>query len=452
MRFYDTITKFSLALACLLIAGSAMAQQQVVSPYSRFGLGDPVDQDFQHLRLLGGINGAFHDAYQSNLANPASLAFLNATSFEIGSFAKHNVLTEGDLEARNWTGNLSHISLSFPVFNPIADLLNRNERKIKWGMNLSLVPYTRVGYDIETTDSSNVDLGKLAYRFQGSGGSYRVQWANGFKYKGFALGLKAYYLFGRNELDRTVIFQDQVNSNTNRFTNDFNYNGFGFDLGMIYSMELGAGEKDDKKKEKKKILSAGVYWSPSTGIRTSAQQFYRSVNISTPGATTDTLVFTEEPIRGDATLPGLFGAGVYFTSGDQWRIGATYETQQWSAYRNDATGEEDGALQNAYSVRFGAAYRPNINSFDNFFQRLNYKAGLRFGNDPRTINGEQINTFAVNTGVTAPFFFQRQISFLDLGVEYGNRTVTGGINEKYFTILLGFTLNDNDWFIQRKFN
>lgn len=455
MRFYNILIKGYCALCCLLFLTvvPAVAQVQTISPYSRFGLGDPVDPDFQHLQMMGGIRGAFHDSYQTNLANPASLSFLNATSFEIGSFARRNVLSEGDLESKNWMGNLTHISLSFPVFNPIADALDRKERKVKWGMNLSMVPYTRVGYDTETIDSSDVDLGRLAYRFQGSGGSYKAQWANAVRYKGLSLGVKAYYLFGKNQLERTVIFQDQINSNSNRFTNEFSYNGFGLDLGLIYSLTLNKDQEEkDGAKKQAKILNMGVYWSPNAGITTRSEQFYRTVNLSTPSTVIDTLIFTEEPIEAKATVPGVFGLGVFYTSGDQWRLGINYETQQWSAYQNDATQEGKGSLKNAYSISAGAGYRPNINSYDKFFNRLQYKAGIRFGNDPRTINGEQIQTFAVNTGVTAPFFFQRQISFVDVGLEYGRRTVQGGINERYLSILLGFTLNDNDWFIQRKFN
>lgn len=453
MKFYNTYIRITLLCLGGIFSSHIGAQEQTISPYSRFGIGDFASKDFQHLQMMGGIRGAFHDAYQTNLANPASLAFLNATAFEVGAYAKRNKLSEGDLDAINWTGNLSHISLSFPIFNPIADLLNREDRKLKWGMNLSLVPFTRVGYDTETVDSSQVEIGRLAYRFLGSGGSYKAQWANGFKYNNLAFGVKAFYMFGRSELDRTVIFQDINNANTNRFTNNFTYNGFGFELGAIYQIKLNAGQVERSEGKKPlKSLSLGAYWSPITQARTNTELFYRTVNINTPVNAVDTLLYTEEPIRGEARIPGNFGLGAFYTVGDKWRMGVNFEQQAWSQYANEATEEEEGVLKDAYELSFGASYRPDLNSFDNFWKRLSYKAGFRVGNDPRTINGEQINTLAISTGVTAPFFFQRQISFVDLGIEFGKRTVANGINENYTSILLGFTLNDNDWFIQRKFN
>lgn len=442
-------------ISALLLLGTlhALGQVQTVSPYSRFGLGDLAETDFQHLQILGGIRGAFNDKYQTNLANPASLTSLTATSFEVGAFAKFSTLEEGDRSAYIRSGNFSHISLSFPVFNPIADLLNRKERKVKWAMNLSIVPYTRVGYDTETVDSTNADIGTLTYRFEGTGGSYKAQWGHGFAYKDLSVGAKLYYLFGKNTLDRSVDFEDNLNSNDNRFTNEYTYNGFGVDLGLIYKFKLNEKklEANDGKGDLQ-TLHLGFYYSPSIGLNTNSDQFYRTVNTSTPGGAVDTLIFTEEPKAGSAVNPGRWGAGVYFTSGDKWRAGLSYESQLWSNYENEATEEDPGVLSDSYSFHAGVGYRPDFNSYDNFMKRLTYKFGLQFGTDPRTINGEQIKTFAVNTGVTAPFFFQRQISFVDLGLQYGSRTVTNGIKENYFKILLGFTLNDNDWFIQRKFN
>lgn len=453
MHYLRILIRTALILVCCQVCTTTWGQTQTFSPYSRFGLGDLVDRDFQHLRLYGGIRGAFHDPYQANLANPASLPYITSTSFEMGAYARYSVLSEGDLRSTFWTGNLDYISLTFPIFNPVADLLNRKDRKVKWGMNVSLVPFSRVGYDTETIDSSRVDVGNLAYQFTGNGGSYKVQWANGWKYKQLSAGINAYYLFGKNQFDRSVIFLDQSNANANRFTNEYTYRGFGVDLGLIYTLKLNeALNEADNSNHPLKTLSFGFYGTPGYAFKTESLQFHRSVNVSTPTNVIDTLLFTEEPLVGNGYMPASLGAGVFYKSGDKWRMGANFEQQYWSKYRNDASEEVEGTLNDSYSMHFGIGYRPNFNSYDKFFRRLNYKAGIRFGNDPRTINGEQITTFAINTGVTAPFFFQRQVSFVDLGFELGVRNAARGIKEQYISILMGFSLNDNDWFIQRKFN
>ena len=120
--------------------GNSEIQPKRNAPYSGFGLGDPLDQFFVASGGMGGLSATFQDAFHLNLRNPASLAYLQATAFEVGFNAKYSILDGGDEKARSWGGNLAYLALGFPLKNPINEALDRQRSKLGWGMAFSLQP------------------------------------------------------------------------------------------------------------------------------------------------------------------------------------------------------------------------------------------------------------------------------------------------------------------------
>ena len=41
---------------------------------------------------------------------------------------------------------------------------------------------------------------------------------------------------------------------------------------------------------------------------------------------------------------------------------------------------------------------------------------------------------------------------LNLGLEYGNMTFNNTLKENYLKLNLGFTINDNEWFLRRRYD
>jgi hypothetical protein len=75
------------------------------------------------------------------------------------------------------------------------------------------------------------------------------------------------------------------------------------------------------------------------------------------------------------------------------------------------------------------------------------------GTDPRTLDGAQSQFWGVTLGAGFPIILPRQqISFLNIAFEGGRLGVANVLEETYFKISFGFTLNDNSWFFKRKFN
>ena len=77
-------------LSAQIESSSDVINPTINSPFSRFGLGDFMDQYFAASAAMAGLRAAYQDPYHMNLDNPASLASLRATSFEVGLGARYS--------------------------------------------------------------------------------------------------------------------------------------------------------------------------------------------------------------------------------------------------------------------------------------------------------------------------------------------------------------------------
>ena len=456
MKYTNTTFRLSFIAVLLGVAGALSAQNLLNSPLSRFGIGELASPYNHSLYNMGGISAGYYDIYKMNLENPASLAYLNSTSFQAGVHARKNWIDDGSNKSDYWTGNLDYLSLGFPIFNPINSALDRKERQFHWGMAIGLKPFSKVGYGIQTIDSIP-EIGNVKSDFVGKGGTNLLSFHNGFRYKNFAAGVTAGALFGQLEYTRTTEFLDLLNSNDNKFEDDIQINAFYLNLGVQYHYTLNKDAMEKDQNIPARVLSLGVSYRPQLNITTDYQRFYRSINEITgsdaSGRAVDTLQYDESPVIGDGTLPQSISAGLYYTDNKNWAGGLQYRLESWSDFEMDAISNEKlKDLGDQYSMSLGVRYRPDQGVFNNFLRRLYYKGGIRVGQSMFKSNGESLKEFGAQLGVSMPFFFQRQISFVDLGVEYGSRGLSTNLEERYIQLSVGFTLNDNSWFIKRKFN
>ena len=129
-----------------------------------------------------------------NISNPASLARLREAAFEVGLYSEYNVLTDAtgqNERLKTWNGNLRYLSLGFPLKNPINEVLDQKKKKVRWGMNFTLLPYSNVNYNIQTLTKQSVGdtLTSVNFSNQGSGGTYKVMWGNAVNIKNFSAGI-----------------------------------------------------------------------------------------------------------------------------------------------------------------------------------------------------------------------------------------------------------------------
>ena len=199
--------KIIVFLLTFFACSQVVAQTNGNSPYSRFGIGDPVDNNFMHTRMMGSIGTSYIDGYHINIVNPASYASLRATAFDIGLDAKRSTLSNEDNENTAWSGNLQYLSLAFPLGNPLNEILDQKKRKFKLGMAFTLMPNSTVGYNVTSLDSI-AGIGNFERVYAGEGGSYKFLWGNAINYKDFSFGMNLGYLFGKIRYEQNVTFYD----------------------------------------------------------------------------------------------------------------------------------------------------------------------------------------------------------------------------------------------------
>lgn len=85
-------------------------------------------------------------------------------------------------------------------------------------------------------------------------------------------------------------------------------------------------------------------------------------------------------------------------------------------------------------------------------KRVRYRAGAYYRQDPREINGKNLDDIGVTLGFGFPLILPRQqTSFVNAAFEIGKIGTDSPIEETYYKLTVGFTLNDNTWFYKRRF-
>ena len=413
---------------------------------SRYGIGNLNPQYFASNSGMGGLTAAYRDKFHFNPFNPASLPSLRTTAYEVGLFAKNTTVKSNGGNSASWSGNLNNLALAFPTYSVINEVLDRKPRVFRWGMGMSLMPYSTVGYNINTvsqTENKN-DSSNVANYFIGSGGTYRAMIGNGFSYKGLSLGVNVGYVFGKiSSLRQSILGDKLVVSYLNNFEDNYSLRGFSWNAGLQYDITLDPKKNANDKGDRKHIV-IGAYGNPSTNFTTKSNRNYTRVFSGVSDSITS---FTDK--AGTGVLPSEYTLGIMYENGLLFKGGIEYKATNWSEYSNTAKSE---TLLDANQLSAGVEFIVDKNKLKTEEEKMRWRLGFHTGKDPRSISGEQVTNTAGSMGVCLPLRVGRgqQISYLNVGLEYG-QLKTKIVSENYFRINLGFTLNDNTWFLKKKF-
>jgi hypothetical protein len=432
-------------ILCLIQGGLVYAQPKDNSPFSQFGIGDYFESNMVSSHAMGGMNAAYHDFFEANLENPASLGFLQYTTFQLGTFFKLSQYDHLDNKQRVWTGNVDHLSLNIPLINPLNEALERRETKFEWGTSISLRPYAQVGYHINIQDTVD-SIGQVTRDYKGSGGLYQVTWGNGLKYGNLCAGVNLSYLYGKEAFDQNVQFEDLSNSYQDVFTSTIAYKGFQYRVGLQYEHPLdlkAARAKDDKPSH---LLSAGLYYSNSTPFTTTAD--ISKLGFNSVSNDIDTADYTSGSLA-HGTMPGIFGAGIMYREAGKFRVGMDYQYTPWSDYVNEV---QPDTFRNATRLGLGIAWIPDAGSLLSYYKRVEYRAGFYTKTDPRVIDGSQVKEHAFTFGAIFPLIAQRNIAWFQFGIDFGARHAGSSLSENFIRGKVGLVFNDNAWFIRSKYH
>jgi len=421
------------------------------SPYSRYGLGDLVPNHNIFTRGMGGISAATVDFQSINFVNPASLANLANTIFDIGAEADIRTLKSTKPAKKFTAANslFSYLQLGFPL---ATEKMRRDS--ISWGLSFGLRPVTKINYKIEKF-SRLAGIDSTYTLYEGSGGTNQAFIGTGLKIKNLSFGINAGYLFGNKDYStKLTLINDTVEYYKSNSANQTTFSGLLVTGGLQYEIIL----NKDKKKEYPKIFRLGAYGNLQKKLNAKRNDIRETFNYDgTSGTYRIDSVYDQKNVKGKIEYPSSFGAG--FTYNDEhWVFGADYEMTNWSNYRY--YGQTD-QVQNNWMIRVGGQYYPaKINTpVKKYFNFVKYRAGFYYGPDYiKTNNSRPEYGFTLGTGMplTSLRYFnyssQREFVMLNTALEIGGRgDKKTNLRENTVRFSVGISMNAS-WFIKRKYN
>ena len=426
-----------IVIILLFTSVAFMAQRTSSSPYSYFGIGDEFNITTVEQSAMGGIGVAFSHYKYLNFTNPAAYGSLRFTTYAFGLLNNDLTIKTGNTKQNSNSTSLSYIALAFPI--------GKNA-----GFSLGMQPISAVGYSLTNTVLDNNGDATEATLFEGNGGVNRFYGSFGMKvYKGLSLGIEADFSFGN--VENSVTNQRANVALATKYRETTNLRGGSVKFGAQYEHKL-----NDKL-----IVNAGGTVKLGNSLDVTGESLTYSLTFAGSGAEVvrDTLSQNGDKIiniDGDFKLPIKSILGVGVGEFDKWYAGLEYENQNaisTSALLGNTTGAYRYGKSNRISL--GGFYLPKVNSISSYWERITYRAGLRYENTGLLVDGSgnnsnftEIKDFGISFGLGIPL---KRLSTLNMGFEFGKRgTIANNlIQENYFNFRLSLSLTDT-WFIKRK--
>ena len=421
------IKKIIVVVITLFISVGSFAQKNNTSAYSFFGVGDKNSMNTVEQLSMGGIGVAHNDAYHLNFSNPASVASLSFTTYALAIENKNINAQDGNDKQSAAATYLSYLALGVPFGE-------------KGGLSFGLLPNSSVGYSLSSTVLDSEGMITEGTFYSGEGGTNKVFLNFGYKpFKGLSVGLQGNYIFGK--IENSIINQAEGTLLATKYETVSNVKGFSVNAGIQYETKL--NDKID--------LNLGASFDLSNTIDTDGNEYLYSVSLSSFESPRDTILNVNSVGGLKSPLKTTLGAGI--GQKNRWFAGVDYSFQN--------ALELEGSVFNNYSkiaydkynkIALGGFYTPKYNSISSYWERVTYRAGLKFEKTGLLVDGvgdgndfTAIDDFGISFGVGLPL--SQQLSNINIGFEIGKRgnTSKGLVEENYFNFRLSLSLNDK-WF------
>lgn len=412
------------ALLLTMVTGTAIAQNNTNSPYTRYGYGDLSDQSFGNSKAMGGIAFGLRDGAQINPLNPASYTAIDSLTF----------LFEGGVSLQNM--NISGSGVKLNAKNSSFDYLAMQFRlHPRIAMSIGLLPFSNVGYSVS---DSKVDNGVSQTRsFTGDGGLHQLYGGIGVKVlKNLSLGVNASYFWGDITRTRTIIYPATSESYSYIQQMGVSISDYKLDFGTQYTLDF----------NKKHSMTIGAVFSPKHKLNNDY--------------TVTTQVSTTNSNNLDATLelPNTFGVGFTYNYDKRLTVGADYSLQQWSKTKFGVNTSDDAVREdfnetytycNRHKVSVGAEYIPNLMG-RSYLSHIKYRLGAYYTTPYYKIGGkEATREYGVTAGFGLPVPRSRSILSISGQFVRISGQESAFVNENIFRVSIGLTFNER-WFFKRR--
>ena len=419
---------FGLLLLLITQLAAVQGQIQVNSPYTRYGLGNLVENGMDpRITAMGGLYYGLRANNLINTANPASYSAFDSVSFVFdgGIFGMvTNLQTEKQTDQGDYI-SLSHLMFGFPVTR-------------WWRTSLGILPFSYVGYDIYAVEELE-GITNVQYVYQGSGGLNQLYWGNAFIIgKKLSVGFNMKYLFGSIVRSRGISFPDSIEMKNTYIRGSIRPSDFYGEIGFQYKTKL----------PKDLFMVVGGVFGPQVNIN-SKRNFLATTyfgDINSAQFSYDTIE-TRYDEKGSFTMPIRTGAGVTIGKEGKWVAGADFLWQNWEKFTY--YGNSD-SLVNRWNIAVGGEYIPNSRSIGNYLQKVAYRAGFHYGKTPLNLKGQHIDEFGISFGIG--LHIKKSKSTVNMSAVIGKKgTNQYGLNkENFIRFTVGVNVFEN-WFFKSKY-
>jgi hypothetical protein len=470
-------------LAFSSISTFSFAQILTSSPYSRYGLGELNTQTFATSAAMGGSFIAYHQdtiaPFFINTANPAGLAGIRLTTFELGGQAQFTKISSSSASINKKNINFSYGSVGFPL-------------KRFGGGAFGIMPYSTVGYKITSTQETT--SGTMNYVFQGDGGINKafigagikplrrqaskfnnsdladtlIKYHQAAKYKRkklgkqllseLSVGATGNFLFGTINQTTDVIYPGSITYFNSKRQRSIQVSDFTFNGGLQTHFTIDSIKSHGKHRILKQKIKIGFGVFVNTPMSISAKQNNIIYNYALDGfgieRPKDTILNSQN-VRGTIKLPLEMGVGFSVKKGEKLTVLVDAATTKWSNFKYFDTPNND--FKNSYRVSAGLNYVPNKLAYgsSNYVKRVQYRLGVSYSDGYLDLKNTPIANYFVSAGLGLPVGIGRfdDIAVVNISAQYGK---TGSLSnnllqENYVRIVLGFTFNKR-WFIKYKYD
>ena len=402
----------------------SFAQQGTSSPYSFYGIGDVKFKGTAENRAMGGLT-IYSDSIHLNFQNPASYSNLKLTTFSLGgTYLTTDLSTNNQSEKARRTA-VDYLAVGLPLG--------------KFGVGFGLMPYSSVGYNIQSNIAATATNPEEIKQYSGTGGINKVFFGVGYALtKKLSVGVDYSYNFGK------------IQSYSFRFIEGIQYGTREKNLSDITGWTLTAGLNFNTPINKKLNGFASVTYSPDSKLSSLNSRNIATIQYSSSGA--EILV---EPLDVDVantnlTIPSKLAVGFGLGQNKKWMLGTEITFQKSSSMGNRFNDINNVNYENSTRFAIGGFYIPNYNTFSKYYEKIIYRGGVRYENTGLIINNTSVKDYAVTAGIGLPLM--GVFSNINVGLEYGQRGTTSAnlVQENYTNISIGFSLNDK-WFQKRRF-
>lgn len=412
-----------LVLSSLVSLQFVVAQNNINSPYTRYGYGDISETNSGEQRALGGVAIGSRSHSYINTVNPASYSAVDSMTFmfDIGTSALSSRFSDANKSVRTFNANLEYLTMQFPLSKGM-------------GFSAGLLPYSFAGYNMYNVDQIKGPEGdtiSTSKGFTGTGGFSQVYMGLSQKIgKHISLGANVYYMYGSVNNTRSLRIGSLADSTIQ--TNSIKASNFRLRYGVQFYNTF----------DKKHDVTLGLIYEHTAKLNGDFSQI-------TAGVLSDTTINNYQ-----FELPTVFGIGLNYTYDNRISIGIDYSLQKWASTKyfwNPTTATNAESLNDRSKLSVGIEYTPKPLG-RKFSDRIHYRLGSNISNAYYNVPGVTLpKNYGLSFGIGLPIYgkFTQTISTLNASIEYGKVGSSANLREDYFKFTMNLVFNEH-WFFKRK--